>query len=234
MKKTNIYLTRTKNYYKLRVHKSSNKNSPGVLYYDPCRFSIREDEAHVFDKYKDRFVLKENRQTDPAYKWYLNCDSMDEAFKILKDVGYNIVMVAPKERITKMIHIYDDEIKVLQQIAKRVEEVDSSSKYSYRKDEYLMGEVFSYKSSTIEVVGSETVIVNDGEKQFTSIAAASRYIAGLDEVNAPNPWTAFKTSSGDTPDEICKKRSGYVEPDRDKVRNVPVSEHNLAWLKYLK
>ncbi len=129
MSKVKLYVEPITNYYKLKFHKDSNKDSPGVLFYKKHRFSIREAQAQPFENsaYKDRLVLR-NRASDPSYKYYLDCTSEEEAFKILNELYGDVELIAPKERINQVIKLPVDLVTQLKEIVKNPEGFDGEVK----------------------------------------------------------------------------------------------------------
>ena len=108
-----------------------------MLFYNKHRLSIREAQAQPFEDsvYKDRLVLR-NRASDPSYKYYLDCSSEEEAFKILNEF-YDVEMIEPKERINQTIKLPVDVINQLQQIVKDPEGFEGETK-EYPVSEHVL------------------------------------------------------------------------------------------------
>ena len=232
MKKTKLYVKPAKSYFKLMRKPSLSEranNDVGVLYFDKHNIMIQRAEESIFteSKYADR--LTGCPRTEYTYSWNLYCESEEEAFKILNDL-FDVEVLAPHERISKTISLPVEAINLLKKARKSVTR-STKDDHSYREFKHMVGEVFKYRNSTVEVNGDDIVVV-DGEKEFTSLSAAARYIGSV----SVNPWSTFKTSEGVTPDEMCRQRSNFKEStvDLEGMREYPVSDHVLAWLEKIK
>ena len=231
MKKTKLYIKPAKNYFKLMRKPSVSeraKNDFGVLYFDKHNIMIQRAEESIFtnSKYADR--LTDCPRTEYTYSWNLPCESKEEAFKILNEL-FDVVELAPHDRVSKTIPLPVEAVNLLKKSLKSVKRAEKDT--SYRENKHMIGEVFNYKDSTIEVKDDDTFVV-DGEKEFTTLAAAARYISSV----SVNIWTTFKTSEGVTPDEMCRERSNFKEStvELGEMRDYPVSDHVLSWLERIK
>jgi hypothetical protein len=232
MKKVKLYVKPAKQYYKLMRKPSFSeraKNDIGVLYFDKHNIMIQRAEESIFtdSKYADR--LTDCPKTEYTYSYNLPCESKEEAFKILNDL-FDVEELAPHERISQTIALPVEVVNLLKKARKNVRRT-SKEDHSYRELKHLKGEVFNYRNSTIEVKDDDIVVVDD-QKEFTSLAAAARYISSV----SVNIWVTFKTSEGVTPDEMCRNRSNYKESTvaLGEMREFPVSDHVLAWLEKIK
>jgi len=232
MKKTKLYVKPAKQYFKLMRKPSLSeraKNDVGVLYFDKHNIMIQRAEESIFtdSKYADR--LTDCPKTEYTYSYNLPCESKEEAFEILNDL-FDVEVLAPHERISQSITLPIEAVNLLKKALKNVKQ-SSEVNDSYREYKHMVGEVFNYRNSTVKVKGDDMVVVDD-HKEFTSLAAASRYIGSV----SVNPWTTFKTSEGITPDEMCRNRSNFKEStvDLGEMREYPVSDHVLAWLQKVK
>jgi len=235
MSKVKLYVERVNRYYKLKLKPTGNRNEVGVLYHE----GYGAKNAGLLwpkDKWVEHFktvipdedwVSYRGSDNNIEYHWQIHY-TPERSMEILNEL-FDVEMLEPKERINQTIKLPVDLINELKKALKSVEQ--SAKDDSYRDHKHLKGEIFKYKNSTTAVKGDDIVVV-DGQKEFTSLAAASRYIS----VVSVNPWTTFKTSEGVTPDEMCRQRSNFKESTDDLVemREYPISEHVLQWIKKVK